>query len=529
MSEKGSIKDRLKAWWIVLLERKRKKKEREKKEKERMIAWQKKHGVRIYSKPEVFVLTCVGLLTGLFGGSRIKDKVEYKNPKKTIFTCKQDKKELENILSNIKKIEKDINQTRFLKQTDTYNQTIQEQRKKIKQIQKKYEDFTSEKKALPSVVVAVTDVISFSNQVEKENGKIEQEIRQIQKKLQKQKENTILKKSVLVKEKESKQIFVRQPVKPKTKAELTVQIFAKDLEKDPLVETITKSPFSKKVTGVTLPKKENPKVKQILENHKFETLKEKIKQTEDPILLKQYIEKVKVMNQKGYSSFRCELLEGVALSKIEELDTKSKFCKRTEDDLAEIVLMEALILNNIKKQKKELKKFRKKIASLQVSQKSKGFMGGLQFFMNRTIKVVFSLFPLAMFKNKKIGLLTSAVLVNNNIRNMRNAIGKVNLPYIEYQNIASTIRKSEKETEHTKLVCEDSLRQVSELKKEFLEAMGYQNSPEIESLLKEMNQLEKMIESRTQELQKVSEDLKVAKTQNKHKIKKLEGIYGKQQ
>ncbi len=506
MNEKGSIKDRLKLWWLIILEKRRKQKEAEQKEREQIIAFQKKNGIRVYSRKEAFFLTFLGLFFGIF---EPKNKLGYNHPK-TIKHCKQDLKELQNLSENLDRMDKKIDTAHTLNQIQLYNEILEQDEKGIQEKRKKYETIPKNEKALPSVVKAVVGVTDVLSEVEEHHNKVSKKASQKGNQLLKKHNEEIIKNATLIKESKPKTINASTT----KKQEMTMQIFAPDLAEEKRVVTTKK--------GVFLPKKDNIQVQTVLGKIKVQELIQKIEKTDDPILLQKYLDRLEQTKPDTKNMDIRSSAQTLALSKIEEQTRKNKMIKRTEEDLSEILLMEVFILNHIKKQKKELKKFKKKILQLQDSQKQIGFIGGIKNFLNKTIKIAFSLFPLAIFKNKRIGLLTSAILVNNNIRNMRNAIGEVHLPYIEYQNVANKIRKSKSEAEHTRLICEDSLRQVSELKKEFLAVTNCQHTPEIDALLKEMNQLEKMIESRTREIKKVSKNLEKVEKQNKPKIKKLE-------
>lgn len=200
---------------------------------------------------------------------------------------------------------------------------------------------------------------------------------------------------------------------------------------------------------------------------------------------------------------------------------------RTEEDLAEIRLMETLIYNNLKKQKKEIEKYKKKIEELDLAHKKRGFFNHIIFSIRNISRLAFSLFPLSVFKNKKLGILTSAIFVNNSIRTMRNSVRNIEIPYIEYNKIANLLRKEEKETESAIMICYDSLDQIEEFKKEFLLEVSYEDSKEALEILNSVNKLEKMIEARAKELDKAYNNIQNVKEKGKQKIKKLEDLYNK--
>lgn len=200
---------------------------------------------------------------------------------------------------------------------------------------------------------------------------------------------------------------------------------------------------------------------------------------------------------------------------------------RSEEELDHILLMETYIYNNIKKQNKELKKFQRQMERLPFLSRKFHLIAGIKNFLGGTIRIAFSLFPLAYMKNKKIGFLTSAILVNNNIRTMRNAINMMSIPYIEYEKLAEMLRKGKDEIKMSKMVCYNSLEQLHFLREEFILKTQDKQNEEILLIIKQMSQLEKMIESRAIELDKNQEKISRMQIKNKQKVKKLENSYKK--
>ncbi len=482
MNKKGYIqKLRMKLLTFFCL--KKREKEEKKKREEAIRVWQRENYGKYYSKSKVFFLSIFGFLVSAFESKNTKKEEICLDRIQTTKTLRKD-----SIL--FKKIEEEVKEEKKVKNEKQKPAVLVVKKEKLKQkkgevvetLQKyKKVDISSFHKCISLNVVLFEENKTIGKKIVKQ---IDEEVEKIDNVIDTQKKN--LQNVSLVKDEEKKQVTSLKGDSSVAKvdtvlAKVELEQIEKRLEEDKSFTTLSS-------LLVVLDKMEQ---------------KEKNKEVQKRIL-----------DDKK-----------VILEKIEKEEKKKKKITRSENDLAEIVLMETLIYNQIKKQKREIEKIRKRVDTLDVVEKKKGFLGTLMQFLRKSIKLAFSLFPFAIFKNKKIGLLTSSILVNNNIRSMRSAVSKKEIPYIEFEKVASRLRKSEEEVEQAKLVCFDSLDQIMYLKNEFLYEFGYETSSEIEAILKEMNQLENMIKSRTKELENTKEEIVKVKQGAKQKVKKLESIY----
>ncbi|MDD3341664.1 MAG: hypothetical protein PHN72_05715 [Bacilli bacterium] len=544
MNEKGSIEKKKMTWWKALLYKWKKEKEKKKKEIEQIRIWQMQNYGKYYSKPKVVLLTVLGLFLGLLGTktNTSTKKVELEKPN----TYKEIQKDIEIIEEKkfkIVKVKEEIKPSLTPSEIIQKKEIIQTIIEEIKPIKEKYKEveLPRESKVIAQNMVAVENI----KELVKETNLLAEE--------------TLTKGDTLLSQKKE------------------------DLQDLALVKETTPN----KVTKGAISPKENQKVNDLLEKKEYKELKETIEKTndilllnecalklnkllektEDPILKEKYLKQLKKIEEKlqlqkqEEVSIVSSLLTSAAIGVAavaskgkksgKEIDKETEIkehasiglspgrqvkeqngiekqiIKRTEDDLAEILFMEALICNSIKRHRREVKKFKKRVEKLKLQEKHKTIMSGIRHYLQRVIRLSFSLFPLSIFKNKKIGFLTSTILVNNNIRNMRNAVSKVEVPYIELDKIAKKIKDAEEEMDYARYICYDSLDQISSLKNEFMEQVGYSASPEIESVMKQMETLEKMLKARTEQIQKGSEHLQNVKEKQKQKVKKLETIYDK--
>lgn len=483
MNKKGYIQ-KLRMKLLTFFCRKRREKEEKKKRQEAIRIWQMQNYGKFYSKPKVVLFSVFGFLVSAFEGKNAKRETIHLDSVKTTKKLRKDSILLKQIEEEVKEEKRDKKEKQKPAVLVVKKEKLKQKKEEATEILEDYQkvDVSSLKKCISENAVLLEENKKVSKTVIKQ---IDEELQVIDKVMDTQKRN--LQNVSLVKEDRKKEVSSTKGV----------------------------SSFAK--------------VDNVLLKVELTEIEEKIKEEKNFTTLSSMLVTLDKMEQKEKDKqVQKRILDDkkAILQKIEKEEKKKKKITRSENDLAEIVLMETLIYNQIKKQKKEIEKIRKRIDTLDVVEKKKGFLGTIMQFLRKSIKLAFSLFPFAIFKNKKIGLLTSSILVNNNIRSMRTAVSKKEVPYIEFEKVASRLRKSEEEVEQAKLVCFDSLDQIMYLKNEFLSEFGYESSSEIDAILKEMNQLENMIKSRTKELENTKEEIVKVKQGAKQKVKKLEGIYG---
>lgn len=577
MNEKGLKEQKKQSWWILFLKKRKKEKEEKKKQEEQIRLWQQQHYGKSYSKPQIFFLTILGFFLNLFSVKTKKSTIDIQK----IDTAKkinQDILFLEEKAEMVKQIKRELKQTNKPQQIVEKKQVLEKVLLEVKPLKEKYKQvqIPKEEKVIPKNVVALEKV---QQKIEEVNT-LTRETLETSNQLLKQKKET-LENTHLIKEMEQKQVRSGEiPLKENKQVKAIVEEETYKKIKKTVAETNDATLLEESLHQLekmvqqtdSLEKKEKyEKEIRKIKDKKYKNIKKTIEETSDYITLEEclkqlekmteqtdsleekekYLKEIKKIKAKVHpkenelmkTAVKTVLASTVIAEVIQKVEEKEepkkqkekpekkkeekkkevqKQTKRTEEDLNEILLMETLIYNKIKEQKREIKHFKEKLNSLQQIEKKPYFLRKIMQYVNHAIRLTFSLFPFAIFKNKKIGFLTSAIMVNNNIRSMRNAVGNNQVPYIEFNKIANKIKKSEEELEHAKYICYDSLDQIIHLKNEFLSEMNYETSPEIEAVLKQMNTLESMIISRTKELGKTNEQLWQVKVSSKQKIKKME-------
>ena len=100
--------------------------------------------------------------------------------------------------------------------------------------------------------------------------------------------------------------------------------------------------------------------------------------------------------------------------------------------------------------------------------RKKTFYSGIVNFLNNTVTLSNTMFPIVLFKNQLVGFLTSSILINNRIRTMRKVITSKNknLSYIEYRDIIKKLDTKIGCLTNIQTVLGDTLKQIEKLEYE---------------------------------------------------------------
>lgn len=185
-----------------------------------------------------------------------------------------------------------------------------------------------------------------------------------------------------------------------------------------------------------------------------------------------------------------------------------------------------VIDENLKEQKKDIDELKKLFNHAIAQNKRSILVTGIHNFLSKTMNIGLSLLPVAICKNKLVGMLGSTVVLNNRLRNMRKIIRKENnnINYIAYKTIEKEIKNEQLCIEKTKEVLEDSMHQLQSLKQEFIMEFYYDMDryPEADDIMTEFASIEYQITSKNIELEEMLETTQNIETKNKQKIKVME-------
>lgn len=156
--------------------------------------------------------------------------------------------------------------------------------------------------------------------------------------------------------------------------------------------------------------------------------------------------------------------------------------------------------------------------------KSKLKINSFDTFIDRTLEVIYNLFPVALFKNKMLGTLVSSILINNSIKKIRKQTElnkNINVIVPEYLN---QIKKQGQILESIFDVQEDSLNNLTSLKVSFeINNHMYAGTDEYKKVLDKLNIVERKLKidlEKTKDLINKKDSLEKVSKQKIYKLSK---------
>jgi len=423
MGEKGSIKNLYKAWRLFLEEKKKKKKEKQKNKKT--------------SKIKVFGVTFFTFLLSpfFFGG-----KKEYKKSMKQIdlLISEIDKENNPEILEELKKIldvEKDkvqaadLTPAKKIKKVKLIDKAEQKIELKIQMLEKQEDDI----KINQQKVIVEAPLISgeVKSKTDIENTRIIQ------------KESTLLKEPDILEFLNYIKLEINT-IEHKLKSDLN--LFQLKYIKSRITELNNKRENFKsnydfsKISGLY---KSKDKYRILESNQILEKL------------YKQCDLKIKKLNEQKDK---------------EKKEKKTKKIKQGSINLEEIKKINEYLQKEIKKQQLQISKLKLIIIKTEKRLKKPTLLVNIKNMITNSIKICMGIVPISIFKNKLVGGLVSAFVLNNSIRSIRNL---VNEEQIEYAKLLNNINNQKDLIFHTRLVYEDAITQIEFLKYDLLSRFSF--------------------------------------------------------
>lgn len=156
--------------------------------------------------------------------------------------------------------------------------------------------------------------------------------------------------------------------------------------------------------------------------------------------------------------------------------------------------------------------------------KSKLKINSFDTFIDRTLEIIYNLFPVALFKNKMLGTLVSSILINNSIKKIRKQTElnkNINVIVPEYLN---QIKKQGQILESIFDVQEDSLNNLISLKVSFeINNHMYAGTDEYKKVLDKLNIVERKLKidlEKTKDLINKKDSLEKVSKQKIYKLSK---------
>lgn len=508
-SQKGSVKDRLRARKLFLTYKKnKKKKEKEllKKKKQEKQMRIKAEQIRLYgkyySKPKVFGLTVLGLFLGLFEPKNSNKKIEEKlnnieKAQKQIFLRLEQDAYIEEVYQSIdntyqkledikKKYKRKLVLDNFnpLHKDKIINKIDQKQKElivaneichnKAKQIKKKESIITSNNtnislngKRKESINVSLNDNLDVpvkntalandkvlqKKQVNKTKNALPS-IKTINSNMKDYSKEYSFLKSKIDQEKEYnslftyefklKQLLKRYKLELEKYSKLKEQYNLEELNDILDIETLDKFELRKSEKAIVNKINECENLLIVLENKKSVLSSNLIKNTKN--------DDVKKIEKKEQKS-----------NKKPKLEEERQELKEQYDD---IYMAHKMIINNIMEERKVVDKLKRKLSGQSAIVRKKSVFFSAKKFTNSILNFGFSLLPFKYFRNRRLGLLVSSVMLNNSLRTTRKilTLDAYEENYLLYNNIIKEIKTNEDYIQRTYDVCLNSLNQIQSIK-----------------------------------------------------------------
>lgn len=575
-SQKGSVKDRLRARKLFIkykISKRKKEKELLKKKKQEEQARIKAEQIRLYgksySKPKVFILTIVGLLLGLITPKNSKKKIEEKlniiekEQKQIFLRLEQDKdiqeiyRSIDNTYQKLEDLKKDykrkiiINSFNPLEKDKILNKIDSKQKElivineichnKAKQENKMTNNFTNKesKKEAPSISLDKNKTIS-SNKVDISNTNTNADINSnnIKSVAVNKKDNTLL--STIktmnnnIKEYSKEFDYWKNKV---TNEELYNALFEYEFKVKQLLKE-----YKKMLEDYNLLKEQYniESLEDILDIDVID--KFELRKNEKPILNKIDACKkilVTIENKKQLLSSKINIDKNKKEKpkttidnalKREEKKNKPKIeeeKKELKEQFDDVYLANKMIINNIIEERRIIQKISRKISSQTPVVRKRTVFTYAKRFTGSILNFGFSLLPFRYFCNRRLGTLVSSIMLNNSLRTTRKilTINTYQENYLLYNSIINEIKTNEDYISKTYDVCLNSLSQIQNIK-EYLN-VNYSMSMEYDAELLEFNRqldsLSNTLLGQINSLQNISNNYKDLH----QKVKVLDGYNGR--
>ena len=194
----------------------------------------------------------------------------------------------------------------------------------------------------------------------------------------------------------------------------------------------------------------------------------------------------------------------------------------SKEEMLDYVMMSKMIDENIKKNKEKVESLKKEMQAIEPMLQKQKFLGKLKILANGFTKSMLSLLPIKLFKNKTIGILTSSVLINNSIRSMRNTMRREEyyLEYLNYERVNNKITSTISDMDKIYYICEDSLEQISNFRRELLSK--YEMNEDLDIILNEISSIEINVMKKMNSLENAKQNISKTGEEVKQKILKKE-------
>ena len=550
-SQKGSVKDRIRARFRFLQYKKLKKKQEQqflkhKKmlEKERIKAEQIRLYGRSYNKIQVFSYTLLGLFIGFF------------TPKSSPSKIKKELEEIQNKFNDIvMSLEQDHDIQIVYDKIDNTYQQLDDLKKKYK-IRLVADNFNPSKEisVLKTIDQKQKELQVFNEVCHKRENQNNNNVKNEYKRVNKTKESmgatSTLENDSLTREKESIVLNSEldlNPLKIVKKMNEDLKEYDKELER--IEETMRVQDTYAGLYDCEFKFKQlKMRISKILEE--YELLEEKFDLEElEEIIDIDVIDKYELRKDEKkivQRITRCETLldeierrkadistssksknlnsnetkEGKKQEKIpikKETDSSKKEQEREklEEQFDDIYLANRIIVDQIAKEKRMIDKLNRQLYHQPAVVRKRSVFFYVKKFTTSILNFGFSFLPFKYFKSRMLGALVSGVMLNNSIRSVRRIFTPrgQEISYLVYNDMLKQIRTNQDYVYHLTNICYDSLTQISEIKDHL--HLHYSISREYDAPLtefySELEQLELKLNTQLKDLERTNANYEVIK------------------
>ena len=168
-----------------------------------------------------------------------------------------------------------------------------------------------------------------------------------------------------------------------------------------------------------------------------------------------------------------------------------------------------IILKDVKRQSDLINKLELSLNNLPPFERKKKRLNFFSGMLNSALKLTLSIFPFKFIRNRRINMLISGFMLNNNIRTMRKTLSKDIV--CDYVTLNKYLKTEEDLTHNYERIMRDSLYQVSVLKEEFIMHYGYLKNDEIIKMYNKLDELEEYITGEIEKLNEISNNISKVK------------------
>ena len=216
--------------------------------------------------------------------------------------------------------------------------------------------------------------------------------------------------------------------------------------------------------------------------------------------------------------------EAVTKEKQERERIKKEEEERLKREVDEVKESNEKITTNIEETELEVEKLVKKVEKAKESKKATIHFKGISKMIVNLSKMAVGLFSTILFKKPGIGLVIGAVILNNSIRGLRNALrlNKRKISYYKYTDITNEILKQKSSLKVSDKLLHDSLKQISSFRSEFENKFEdrIKELPEFKEILNKVDMVEREVLEKIEIIEKQKENLnKIEKENEKQKLK----------